>query len=92
MAEADAAAGSAPAAKPPVATASGERRAPASGSTNTAVSMGTAGGGIIVLWLFQCLHAHSIVVPSEECAFIIGGFLTPLGLAARAAILKRIGD
>lgn len=59
-------------------------------SDTTAVSMTTAGIGGVILWIFQCIHAHEILVPSDETAIMMGGFVLPIIQATRQAMLNRI--
>lgn len=67
------------------------RRKPSLNDT-TAVSMTTAGAGVFVVWMFQCIHAHEILVPTDEAAFVIAGFTMPLAQSVRDWLRRRLEE
>lgn len=59
--------------------------------TNTAaVSMTTAAGGGVILWLIECLHAGTIVTPDAGVAMSLAGFLAPIIHSYHDWLLSRI--
>lgn len=47
-------------------------------AATTAASFGTAGTGGIIIWIFSCIKAHEIQVPTPETAMLMAAYAAPV--------------
>lgn len=80
------------AASPPAAQSAPALPTPTSVTNTTAISMGTAGGASVILWIFASISAGHLLTPDQNTAMIMAGLLAPIVHSGVKAITRLLGN